>query len=382
MKLVILTNTLTPYRIPYFSALSKRLESLTVVLMAEKHEDRSWRLDAHDFSCVILPGFHFRPSGHHVSLHLNYKTIATLRRLDPDVVLSGGFGPANIAGFVYCKLFSKKYVGWGELSFFDGALNSFPKRMIRQVLSHFSDGTVASSAKSLDVFNFYGAPKNKSVVTIMPIDVGRFIRLSDEYRVHLAESTVSGPRPPVLIAISRLVPEKGLHLLIDMYAKILSDYPNAQLWIAGDGPEKGNLERQVADKNLSGVRFLGFLQEKELIQKMIEADVFVFPTLMDTFGAVIVEAMACNVPVLASKHAYATHDLIIDGVSGAIIDPENIEASANRICEILALDTEQKKQMLEQARCMSEQAGIDLNAEKTMSFLKRITNTKSQVVAG
>lgn len=373
MKVVFLTNILAPYRLPYFEALDKLVDELTIVSMAEKHEDREWLIDDYDFSCLTLKGIHFRPPGHDVSLHLNYGTISRLKQLNPDVVVSGGFGPANIAGYIYCKLFRKKYVGWGELSFFDGADRSPVKRLIRRVLSKGSQATLASSSRSLEAFEYYGAPKNKSLVTVMPFDFRGFCERAAFFRGSGVTKVVHEHKP-VLIAISRLVPEKGIHLLLEMFARVKRAYPHAELKIAGDGSDRQRLESMVHEMGLEDVKFLGFLQESELIKTMVESDVFVFPTLQDPFGAVLVEAMACRLPVVTSIHAYATRDLVEDGVSGFVIDPEDIENSSNKIIRCLAMTEIQRNEMTELGFESAKQADAIQAAHDTAHFLKKVVN--------
>ena len=97
MRLVIVTNILTPYRVPLFKTLAEQVDDLTVLLMAEQEENRQWQLGPVPFKTEILPGWHARPKGAEVSLHFNYGVIRRLRRLDAEVVLSGGFAPAHLA---------------------------------------------------------------------------------------------------------------------------------------------------------------------------------------------------------------------------------------------------------------------------------------------
>ena len=58
MNLAVITNILTPYRVPLFEAIGKRVDRLHVLLMAEREENRDWILGATPFQCDVLPGFH------------------------------------------------------------------------------------------------------------------------------------------------------------------------------------------------------------------------------------------------------------------------------------------------------------------------------------
>ena len=77
---------------------------------------------------------------------------------------------------------------------------------------------------------------------------------------------------------------------------------------------------------------------------------FVFPTLCDPFGAVLVEAVACGTFAVASIHAGATRDVIIDGVSGLTVDPADPVTLASTLCRALRLPAEERVAMAERAR--------------------------------
>ena len=92
---------------------------------------------------------------------------------------------------------------------------------------------------------------------------------------------------PVFMYTGRVSVEKNLRAFLDL------ELPGTKV-VVGDGPEKENLVNSYPD-----VMFTGYRHGKELALTMDSADVFVFPSLTDTFGVVLLEAMACGVPVAA-----------------------------------------------------------------------------------
>lgn len=112
------------------------------------------------------------------------------------------------------------------------------------------------------------------------------------------------PRP-ILLYAGRVAVEKNLD------AFLTADVPGTKV-VVGDGPARAKLERRHPT-----VVFTGYKFGEELARAMASADVFVFPSLTDTFGLVMLEAMACGVPV-AALPASAPRDVIDDGVSGVI----------------------------------------------------------------
>ncbi len=105
------------------------------------------------------------------------------------------------------------------------------------------------------------------------------------------------------LAAGRLDPRKGISLIIEAFAELESDCPDAHLLIVGDGPERSRLESIVAAHGLDERITLTGVVGHEMMRRSFEtADVFVFPSLRDTSGAVVLEAMAMSLPVVCLDH--------------------------------------------------------------------------------
>lgn len=122
---------------------------------------------------------------------------------------------------------------------------------------------------------------------------------------------------PLRIAfVGRLVPYKGADMLLEAAAPLLRQ-GRASLDIAGDGPQRAELERQVAALGLQGeaVRLHGWLDHGRVAEVMREADIFGFPSVREFGGGVVLEAMALGVPPLIVDYA-GPGELVEDGVNG------------------------------------------------------------------
>lgn len=126
---------------------------------------------------------------------------------------------------------------------------------------------------------------------------------------------------PLLVCVSRVSAEKNLEKFFDL------DYPGATKIMVGDGPKL----KEYQEKYLN-VQFVGFKRGEELAYYYQQADVFVFPSRWDTFGLVMIEAMACGTPV-AAYPVQGPLDVIDDGLTGYMRDDLR---SAVDLC--LALD--------------------------------------------
>jgi glycosyltransferase involved in cell wall biosynthesis len=106
---------------------------------------------------------------------------------------------------------------------------------------------------------------------------------------------------PVLLTVKRLHPVAGHETLLRAMPAILGNYPQTRLWIAGEGELRSQLERRTQELGIqSHVRFLGRLQNASLRRYYAAADLFVLPSQVESWGTVMLEALACGTPVVTT----------------------------------------------------------------------------------
>jgi glycosyltransferase involved in cell wall biosynthesis len=141
------------------------------------------------------------------------------------------------------------------------------------------------------------------------------------------------PKTRLVVSCGRLKELKGFAYLIDALAEIRKTVP-ASLWIIGEGDERAALEERIRRHDLQhAVRLLGF--QHNPFKYMAVADVFVLSSLFEGFGNVIVEAMACGVPVVATDCPYGPGEIISDGKNGSLVKPADASALAAAILRVL-----------------------------------------------
>lgn len=126
---------------------------------------------------------------------------------------------------------------------------------------------------------------------------------TDLFRPADGKDTMQRRKPPVFIYVGRVAVEKNIEALLTL------DLPGSKV-IVGDGPARKRLERSYPE-----VHFAGYRTGKELVAYMSSADVMVFPSLTDTFGVVMLEAMACGVPV-AAYPVTGPINIVRNGING------------------------------------------------------------------
>jgi glycosyltransferase involved in cell wall biosynthesis len=153
---------------------------------------------------------------------------------------------------------------------------------------------------------------------------------ADEFRRQAA--TTSGlealPRP-VVGTVSRLIPEKGVHLLLEAFDACAREFgaDAGSLVVVGDGPARAALEADARRRPVAGrVHFTGHLPRSGVSAAIRAFDVFVFPTFFpEGFGLVLLEAMAWGKPIVASR-AISVPEILAHDRTGLVVPPEDAGA--------------------------------------------------------
>ncbi|MDR7545259.1 MAG: glycosyltransferase family 4 protein [Armatimonadota bacterium] len=149
-----------------------------------------------------------------------------------------------------------------------------------------------------------------------------------------------------VLTVARLVPEhayKGVDTLLAAWPLVLRSVPEAELVVVGDGPDRPRLEREAARLSLDGrVRFTGRIDDRALAEAYRQAAVFTLPARTrvgrwaegEGFGLVLLEAAAAGLPVVAGNGG-AIPEVVRDGETGLLVDPESPEEVAAAIVRLL-----------------------------------------------
>ncbi len=173
-----------------------------------------------------------------------------------------------------------------------------------------------------------------------------------------------GPDTPVLLCVGRLAREKNLPLLVRAYAQARLVQPGLKLVLVGDGPMRAELQALAPDAILTGQ-----LARLELARHYASADIFGFPSQTETFGNVVLEAMASGLAVLAYDYAAASEN-ITPGRTGLLAAMDDEDAFVRQVAE-LAQDAGLRQRLRAAARDAARQndwAGIVGQIESVMKL--------------
>jgi N-acetyl-alpha-D-glucosaminyl L-malate synthase BshA len=184
--------------------------------------------------------------------------------------------------------------------------------------------TAVSESLRQDTERALGVKKDIRVIPNF-LDCGSYRRLPEDA---LRRRFCSGAGDQILVLhVSNFRAVKRVSAVFEIFKRMREHVP-ARLVMIGDGPDRADLERQVsADGYNHAVDFVG--EQPDLVPWLSSADLFLLPSSQESFGMAALEAMACEVPVVASRVG-GLPEVIQDGVTGYLCAPDDIAGMAER----------------------------------------------------
>jgi glycosyltransferase involved in cell wall biosynthesis len=210
----------------------------------------------------------------------------------------------------------------------------YNKYLLDKVLS-YADVIISPSECYINESSFLGKYRDKIVVIPNGIDLRKFDipHSKDECREKLGLPL----NDEIILFLGTLGPHKGPDILLKAMPKIIKEIPNTKLIFVGGGTMREELERLCKKMGVEKyVKFAGFVEEDLKPFYYRTADVFALPSTMrhESFGIVNLEAMACGVPIVASKIG-GVPDVVKDKENGLLVPPKDSSALAEAIIYLL-----------------------------------------------
>ncbi|ESQ13833.1 MAG TPA: glycosyltransferase [Chromatiaceae bacterium] len=212
---------------------------------------------------------------------------------------------------------------------------------------------VPSQGTADDTCTHFGAPRDRTIVIPNGIDAAavRSASLSPATGLESLDSAL-----PLLCVAARLSVEKELELLIHAM-RLVQRTRACTLVVVGDGPERANLEQQVAESGLTDhVVFVGHRQN--VYPYIHKADLYVHTCQFEGFGYAMLEAMACGTPVVATDCPHGPRDVLADGACGVLVPPADPNALATAIVQLLA-DDERRVELTEAGKQRADELSVE-----------------------
>ncbi len=333
--------------VPVFNEIAGRPTlDIVVYSMGESERNRQWKVEGGvEFRHVILHGSHFAFGDKDTStVHVNFGILRELSREKPEVIVSSGYSSiTNQLAFYSAKAAQIPFVLWsgsteGEKHWLKPAIRPYLRWFVSNV-----DGFIAYGSAARDYLVSLGAPRVDISIAPNTVDTSFFAEsLRQRNRGTVRRSLLEGlglNARVLVLYVGQLIERKGVDSLIRALA-IVQEKCDVGLLVVGDGRERSSLTR--LSRGLKEVVFAGNIEYRDLPDYYALADMLVLPSHEEVWGLVVNEAMACGIPILCSRTAGCSRDLVKDGVNGFVFEPGDVKTLALRI-EELASDEELRR---------------------------------------
>jgi len=320
-RIVILHNIISPYKTLLFNELYKICNEFKVLYMSARESNREWDIKKDELMFpheIMFKGTLDRVN----ALRVAIKTWGRLNSLNPDVLIIGGYSYAAYwAGLFWAKVNKKKIILWSSSNKEDHK-RTFLKELVKSFLIQRCDAYNVYGTKSKEYLIKLGAKQDRIFIVGNNTDNAFYYNETMKWR-KTRDTLCQEYNMPAhnFLYIGRFSKEKNIFSLLEAYKKAIDMGDEWGLILVGSGPQKKAIEDYIQKQKIRNVLLPGFQQKSEICKFFAISDVFVLPSVSETWGLVVNEAMATGLPVLVSDRCGCSKDLVKEGVNGFLFDP-------------------------------------------------------------
>jgi len=284
------------------------------------------------FTVKVVGKTQFRPITQGVGyspglVYVSPSIIGYLLKFRPQVIFVSGFSLWTLLALLF-----KPLGQWKVVIVYDGSsptidyINSKPRLILRSIMARFADAYITNTSGGKNYLTkILGAEEHR--VFARPYQVPDVKTLLGQQGKE-SDTEPRLPRP-IFLFVGKLLHRKGLQFLLQACSTLKQQgYHKYTLLIVGDGEQREELEAYSQNQGLTDcLQWAGWGNYDQLGIYFRKADVFIFPTLEDIWGVVLLEAMAFGKAILCSKWA-GSSELVVERENGYIFDPYNPEKLA------------------------------------------------------
>ena len=320
MKLLVVTNIPTPYRIAFFNVLHAQLlkkgGDLKILYCAKNEPDRHWEINLNEqqFDYEILNGFHKNIKG--LYLHFNPSVLNKTKEFQPDYILYAGSWnmPTVMFSLFFNALLNKKYkkVFWSEGH--DGSILNkkgiIP--IIRKFIQNKFDGFAVPNERS-KAYLFEVLGLKTKPIAILPNTVdGDFFTKPETWSIENTNVIKLEFNIPIdskiIIQVGTINENKGVLEILSFWNK-LTNKENYHLVFVGEGFIKDRLIEET--KNDDTIHFLGNQSKEKVRELLFASDIFLLLTKNDANPLTLIEASFAKLPIITTRFAGNCNEIIV-----------------------------------------------------------------------
>ena len=379
-KAIILTEIISPYRIPPFNYLAEDEDiDLTVFFFAETESRRSWLIEKEkiQFDYQVLWGLQLGKSYQDAPVFLNPDIIYQLWKQQPDVIICGGWHHfTHWLALVYAQMTKTPLLIWSESTLKDERPVSNIKHKLKTWIVNQADGFIVPGKAQKNYLTDLGAKQDRIYIAPNAVDSNFFTCETQRYRQQKTRwKEKLGIDGCVILYVGRLIDEKGIPELLEAFTK-LSGNKQVTLVIVGDGSRSQYYHSYTQQHKLDNVVFTGFQPQSALPQYYGIADIFVFPTRSDTWGLVLNEAMAAGLPIVCSDAAGAAPDLVVNGKNGYLVPMGDVEKLSEALQTLVSDESLREKMGLHSQKIIANYTPQKM-AQKLKEAIQTVSNVQN-----
>ena len=367
---VILCHTLGPYHAARYSALSKLRDDFIIIELSSEQTSHSWKSDKQNFPFkkVLLH------AGPRQELSPNTYTrmlLATLNLLQPISVISLSYSEPFMRA---ATLWARKH---NAISIMINASWEGDKRRnvllesIKSIWCRWAyDAAFVTGIRAAQYSHKLGIPEQKIWKRCGVVDNSYFSKGATKAREDelLLRKTLNLPEKYFLV-ISRFSPEKNISRLLEAFKLYLDGQGDWDLVLIGEGQQEQLIKNLAAEISREKIHILGWKAYSELPGYYGLAQGLILPSVSETWGLVVNEAMASELPVLVSTKCGCLPELCIPGVNGFQFDPYHTNNIATAFFKLSSLRREQLVEMGEKSKSIIQNFSPEIMAKSLSDCL-------------
>jgi glycosyltransferase involved in cell wall biosynthesis len=367
---------LFPYWIPVFNKLAEKEFDVLVLVGVQNEPNRQYTTENYsDYSfktvffkntIIDLRNFKIKTE----FFHIPYGLHAELKKYNPDIIISFELGLRTVVAKIYAFLLHKPLIYWLCVSDHSERKNSILREFWRKLLL-FGSKTVITNMHAAKRYLVNSLKVNPVKIFFTPyaVDVNKNLKIKEQFKESAQFKKQLKLKKIVLLYVGQIIERKGIHQLFSALRTVDIDIKERlSVLIIG-----GKLSAECKTRDLHVVN-IDFVQPDFLYRYYSIADVFILPTLEDEWGIVLNEAASFGLPLIASKFAGATEELVEDNKNGIIVDPyvhDNIKNALETICNFSDQD---RRNMGQYSIKKVNEYGIDYTLSNMIQALNNSDN--------
>lgn len=350
MKISLLTNMVTPYRVPFFKAmaLDKQVKNFRVLTCVERERDRDWSIDnANDYKLKRLLGitlnFKVGKDARRI-MHFRFGILWELLKHRPDKLIIGDASWTSFIAVFACKLLCIPYVVWNEITT-TSKVSQGAVAKLRHYMYKNSSHIIASCQMAKEYLFQCGIDHDKISIVNNAVNNELFLKYKSELqplRSQLRADLGIAKDAQCFLYVGQLISRKRVIETLKLLIKV-NKYKKIHFIVAGTGPLEDEMKKIATEKCFTNITFCGFVQDKSLSEVYVACDSLILLSEDEPWGMVVNEALIFDCSVFATIEVAAAMELsscfpistaryddnIIDNLL-AFISSSKVKPSSNR----------------------------------------------------